>query len=76
MLIGCKRQDLIPPCAKGCPDRQQGCQDRCRKGEYMDYLAAKKRLKEEQQRLNREASTKGRVVARYRGIDLQYQKRR
>ena len=33
-----RREDLVPPCAKGCPDRTAVCKDSCRKEEYTAWL--------------------------------------
>ena len=32
-----RREDLVPPCAKGCPDRTAVCRDSCRKPEYLQW---------------------------------------
>ena len=32
-----RREDLVPPCAKGCPDRTAVCKDSCRKAEYLQW---------------------------------------
>lgn len=36
-----RRQDLIPPCAKGCPERTQTCRDSCQREEYLAWLELK-----------------------------------
>lgn len=44
-----KRQDLIAPCAKGCPDRNQFCRDSCTKPEFLAWRALKERQKADEE---------------------------
>ena len=46
-FVSTQRKDLIPPCAKGCPDRTATCRDHCQKEEYLRWRELRQAMKDD-----------------------------